>query len=52
MVADQAKLSKEIKSLAAKRNIILPTDISNEKYQGYESLAKKTGKDFDKNFVK
>ncbi len=52
MVADQAKLLKEIKSLAAKRNIILPTDISNEKFKGYESLAKETGKDFDKKFCK
>jgi len=31
MVTDQAKLLNEIKIIAAKRNIVLPTDISNDK---------------------
>ncbi|CAN5524820.1 hypothetical protein BH10BAC3_BH10BAC3_21600 [soil metagenome] len=50
MVTDQAKLMHEIKALANKRKIILPKDISNTKYEGYQSLAKETGKDFDKKF--
>ncbi len=52
MVSDQAKLLNEIKSIAANRNIVLPTDISNDKYKGYQNLAKETGKDFDKKFCK
>ena len=50
MVTDQAKLMNAIKAIANKRNINLPSDISNTKYEGYQSLNKETGKDFDKKF--
>lgn len=52
MLKDQATLMQQIKELAAKRNVALPQGISNTKDDGRESLAGKTGKDFDTQFVK
>jgi putative membrane protein len=52
MVKDQSALLRKIKSLASKRNIALPSDISNKKENGREDLAEETGKDFDDKFIK
>ncbi len=52
MIKDQAILLKEIKRMAATRNITLPTNISEEKEEGREKLADKEGTDFDEKFVK
>ncbi len=52
MMKDQAILLKEIKTLAAKRNITLPVAISNKKEKGREDLAEKDGSDFEKKFIK
>lgn len=52
MLKDQAALMQQIKELAAKRNIALPGGISSDKEDGRETLAGKTGKEFDEKFVK
>jgi putative membrane protein len=52
MVKDQSALLRKIKSLASKRNIALPSDISNKKENGREDLAEETEKDFDDKFIK
>jgi putative membrane protein len=52
MVKDQAILLEKIKELAAKRNITLPTDMSEEKKEGREELAEKSGEEFDEKFIK
>ena len=52
MVKDQTNLLAQIKKLAATRNISLPSAISDNKQDGREDLAGKTGKDFDEKFAK
>jgi putative membrane protein len=52
MVKDQAILLEKIKELATKRNITLPTDISDEKKEGRKELAEESGEEFDKKFIK
>jgi putative membrane protein len=51
MVHDHSAANDEVKTLAAKRNITLPDSVSDEKKQKAIELGKKTGKDFDKNFM-
>jgi putative membrane protein len=52
MVKDQSLLLDKIKMLAEKRNITLPTGISDKKEDGREDLAEESGKDFDEKFIK
>lgn len=52
MVKDQALMLEKIQQLAKARNISLPSSISNEKQDGYNDLAGKQGKEFDKKFCK
>lgn len=47
MVADHSKANEELKSLAAQKNISLPTTLSDKCRKDYEDLASKSGKDFD-----
>jgi len=51
MVHDHSAANDEVKTLAAKRNITLPDSVSAEKKQNAMELGRKTGKDFDKNFM-
>lgn len=51
MVHDHSAANDEVKMLAAKRNITLPDSVSDEKKQKAMELGKRTGKDFDKNFI-
>jgi putative membrane protein len=51
MVADHTRANDELKSLAAKKNITLPADLSNDKQKAYEELAAKKGKDFDEAYA-
>jgi putative membrane protein len=48
MVDDHSKAGEELKSLAASKNITLPSALSNKNQDHYNDLAKKMGKDFDK----
>ncbi|MBC7389699.1 MAG: DUF4142 domain-containing protein [Opitutaceae bacterium] len=47
MVKDHGKANEELKELAAKKNISLPADLSDDAKDKYEDLAKKKGNDFD-----
>ena len=52
MMKDQDALLRKIKQLAAKRNIMLPSGISDKKEDGREDLAEEKGEDFDDKFIK
>jgi putative membrane protein len=52
MVQDQTKMLKELRMLAASKNMVLPNTLSNEKADGLADLREKTGEEFDKKFVK
>jgi putative membrane protein len=52
MVTDNTKLLKELRALAAAKNITLPQRLSNKKADGLEDLREKEGKDFDRKFIK
>jgi putative membrane protein len=51
IVDDHGQANEELKSLAAKKNIMLPTTLGNDMQQKYDEMAKKTGKEFDKEYV-
>jgi len=52
MVNDHTQANYEVKSLASQRNVSLPDSASNEKKKDRDDLAKKSGADFDKAFMK
>jgi len=51
MVKDHTKAGDELKSLASSKNITLPTTVSNDMQKHIDDLSKKTGKDFDKDYI-
>ena len=51
MVEDHTGVNGEVKALAAKKNITLPADITQDKKDKAADLSKKTGKDFDKAYM-
>jgi putative membrane protein len=51
MVDDHSKANDELKALASKKNLAVPTDITSEDKATYERLAKMSGKDFDKAYI-
>jgi putative membrane protein len=51
MVTDNTRLLKELRVLAATKNITLPVTLSNEKADGLEDLKSEEGKDFDEQFI-
>ena len=51
MVEDHSKANEELKSLASQKNIMLPTTLGNDMQEKYDEMAKKTGKEFDKDYV-
>ena len=52
MVQDHSKANEELKSLASQKNVTIPADISDDNKKHKEDLSKKSGKDFDKAFMK
>ncbi len=52
MMKDQAMLLEKIKTLALKKQVTLPSDISEKKAESREDLSKESGKDFDEKFIK
>ncbi len=52
MIKDHSKANDELKALAAKKNISLPDRISEKYQKEYDDLASKTGKEFDKAYIK
>jgi len=51
MVTDHSKADDELKALAHKLNITLPDSISSDESKTRDDLAKKSGADFDKDYV-
>lgn len=51
MVTDHTKVNDEMKTLATKKGVTLPTDLSSEDQKLYDDLSKKSGADFDKAYI-
>lgn len=51
MVNDHGKANEELKSIAKMKNITLPGALDDEHQKKMNDLNKKTGKDFDKDYV-
>jgi putative membrane protein len=52
MVSDHTKANSELKQIAAKQSITLPTTMDAEHQQAYDKLAALHGEDFDKQYMK
>jgi len=50
MITDHSKANDELKTLAAKKNIVLPTDLGSHQ-STLDELGKRTGAEFDKAYV-
>ncbi|QRR02124.1 DUF4142 domain-containing protein [Dyadobacter sandarakinus] len=51
MITDHGKAGEELHAAATKKNITLPTGLSDEKQKKYDELAAKKGAEFDKAYV-
>lgn len=52
MITDHTKANNQMMALAKQKNITLPAAIGNDEQKIMDDLSKKTGKDFDKAYVK
>jgi len=52
MIKDHTAAADSLKMVASKKNLTLPADISTDMQQNIADLQKKTGKDFDKAYMK
>ncbi len=52
MLTDHTKANDELKSLAAAKNVTLPTDVNSEQKAMYDKLSKLSGAAFDSSYVK
>ena len=50
MLDDHTKANEELKALAQKKNITLPTSLSDKHQKKYTKMSEKTGADFDKEY--
>ena len=50
MVDEHTKNLEELKGLAAKKSITIPTSLTDEGQDAYKKLTEKSGKDFDKEY--
>jgi putative membrane protein len=48
---DHSSVNEQVKNLAAQRNVTLPATISDDKQKMISDCEKKTGKDFDKEYL-
>lgn len=51
MVADHTTINDELKTLAASKNVTLPTDINAAQKASMEKLSELSGTDFDRQFI-
>jgi putative membrane protein len=51
MVTDHSKVNDELKDLASKKNVVLPSTVTEKQQKEIDNLSKKTGTDFDKAYV-
>jgi len=52
MITDHTRANNDLKEIAARKSVALPTDTSNEQKDLLEKLSKLSGADFDKGYVK
>ena len=52
MVVENTKILRELRMLAASKNIVLPTAMSNENAEELDDLKEEQGEDFDEAFLK
>ncbi|MGI4750252.1 MAG: DUF4142 domain-containing protein [Janthinobacterium lividum] len=52
MITDHTKANDKLMALAKQKNITLPAALGNDEQKVLDDLSKKTGKDFDKAYVK
>jgi putative membrane protein len=52
MVSSHTKMNNEIQSLCGPKNIALPTDLSDDQRKDLDDLTKKSGLDYDKEYIK
>lgn len=52
MVTDHSKANDELKAVAAKKSVTLPTDVNAEQKAEMDKLSKLSGAEFDKEYVK
>jgi putative membrane protein len=51
MVKDHSAAGDELKSLASRKNVTLPTAVGDDHQKKIDDLSKKSGKDFDKAYI-
>ena len=51
MVHDHSATNEKVKTLAAQRNVTLPTAVSDESQKAIDDCSKKTGREFDKAYM-
>lgn len=51
MVDDHSKINDQLKDLASKKNVSLPTAVTNDQQKDIDKLNKETGANFDKDYV-
>src|SRR4051812_47258151 len=51
MVADHSRANSELKSIAARKGIQLPADLSSEQKSEVDKLSKMSGAEFDKEYM-
>lgn len=51
MVDDHSRINNQLKDLASKKNVTLPTAVSNDQQKDIDKLSKETGANFDKDYV-
>jgi putative membrane protein len=52
MVEDHTKANMELKQIAEKKSIVVPTALDEKHQKVYDQLAKLTGADFDKEYMR
>jgi putative membrane protein len=51
MVRDHSEANNKVKSLASQKNVVLPTAVSDENQKKIDGLSKKSGNNFDRDFM-
>lgn len=52
MVHDHSAVNEQVKTMAAQRNVTLPSAVSDENQKDITDLEKKSGNDFDRAYIK
>jgi len=51
MIEDHSRANNELKTIATKKNIVLPTDLNSDQKSMMEKLSKLSGAEFDKQYM-